>query len=73
MNNGTRSKSGHAIVQLKKLGLVYEGHVEVDPPFVHFRGRRRLRHGENVSYRPAGDFTWPATTIDEIHWLKAAA
>jgi hypothetical protein len=73
MKNDTRSKRGHAIVRLKRLDRIYEGHTELDPPFIHFSGRRRVQHGEQVSYRAAGDFTWPAARIDEIRWIRAAA
>jgi hypothetical protein len=65
----TQRNARFGLVRLKT-GRAYEGRVEVDPPFVHFSGRRRVHDG---SYRPADDHTWPANQVEAIRWSSANA
>jgi hypothetical protein len=69
MYKRTTARSGRAVVTLRT-GRAYEGQIEIAGPFVHFSGRRRVGHGEDVSYRRAGDCTWPYARIDSIRWIK---
>ena len=71
MPNSTATSGGRAVVLLRS-GLVYEGDVTVEAPFVHITStRRRVGRDEDLQYRPADDHTWPAAKIESIRWVAA--
>jgi len=56
-----------AIVYLRD-GRAYEGDTTINAGWVHLDGQRRLKIDGEVSYRPAGERTWPQASIAEIRW-----
>jgi hypothetical protein len=60
---------GHAVVFLHD-GRVYAGAVEVADRYVRCCGRRRVCHGDSLSYRAAGEWCWPWPRVREVRWLR---
>jgi len=66
------SDSSRCAVIVLRDRRVYEGPTELIDGWVHCQARRRVRHGDEVTYRPASERSWPRREVREIRWLDRA-
>jgi hypothetical protein len=66
----SNDRGRRAVVFLRD-GRMYEGAVSISGGFVHFEGRRRVRSGDDVTYRAAGGRAWPRRELKEIRYADS--